>query len=63
MTNILRGCSHSFMFKLPYLLAPPIAPTADILSCIRAVGTFTPRNERVITLHELWYRYVSESGN
>ena len=23
-----RGCSHSFMFRLPYLLGPPIAPTA-----------------------------------
>ncbi len=31
MTNILRSCSHSFMFRLPYLLAPPIAPTADTL--------------------------------
>ncbi len=31
MTNILRSCSHSFMFRLPYLLDPPIAPTADTL--------------------------------
>jgi AAA+ ATPase superfamily predicted ATPase len=26
--GVFRGCSHSFMFKLPYLLDPPVAPTA-----------------------------------
>jgi len=29
MANLFRSCNHSFMFRLPYLLAPPIAPTAD----------------------------------
>ena len=28
-----------------------------------AAGPFTPRKERVVTQHELWYRYVPESGN
>jgi len=30
-TVTFRGCSHSFMFQLPYLLAPLIAPTAKVL--------------------------------
>jgi hypothetical protein len=29
----------------------------------RAAGPFTPRNERVVTLHELWHRYIPEPGN
>jgi len=29
----------------------------------RAARPFTPRNERVGTLHELWQRYISESSN
>jgi len=29
----------------------------------RAAGPFTPRNGREVTLHELWYRYISESSN
>jgi len=28
-----------------------------------AAGPFTPRNERAVTLHELWHRYMYESGN
>ena len=28
-----------------------------------AAGPFTPRKEHVVTHHELWYRYVPESGN
>ena len=26
--GVFRGCSHSLMFRLPYLLGPPVAPTA-----------------------------------
>lgn len=26
-TKLFRGCSHSFMFKLPYLLDSQVAPT------------------------------------
>src|SRR5262249_46762718 len=29
MTNRFRGCSHSVMFRLPHLLDPQIAPTAE----------------------------------
>jgi len=28
--NLFRGCSHSFMFKLPYLLDPLVAPTTEL---------------------------------
>ena len=57
-----RGCSHSFMFRLPYSLDPPVAPTAANPSR-RAAGPFTPRNAHLVTQHEPWYRYVPESGN
>ena len=33
------------------------------LEVLWAAGPFTPRHERVVTHHELWYRYVPESGN
>ena len=29
----------------------------------RAAGPFTPRRTHVVTHHELWYRYVPESGD
>jgi hypothetical protein len=29
MTNQCRGCSHSLMFRLPHLLGPQVAPTAE----------------------------------
>jgi hypothetical protein len=31
MTHRFRGCSHSLMFRLPHLLGPQIAPTAEAL--------------------------------
>ena len=61
-----RGCSHSLMFRLPYLLGLQVAPTSRApvaLQSHRAARPFTPRNERVVTLHELWYRYIPESSN
>ncbi len=60
--SIFRGCSHSVMFRLPCLLGPPVAPTA-VGFAHRAAGPFTPRNGRVVTLHELWHRYIPEPGN
>jgi hypothetical protein len=60
--SIFRGCSHSIMFRLPCLLDPPVAPTA-VGFAHRAAGPFTPRNGRVVTLHELWHRYIPEPGN
>jgi hypothetical protein len=29
MTNQLRGCRHSVLFRLPHLLGPQVAPTAE----------------------------------
>ena len=60
--SIFRGCSHSVMFRLPCLLGPPVAPTA-VGFAHRAARPFTPRNERVVTRHELWHRYIPEPGN
>ena len=34
MTNQFRGCSHSLMFRLPHLLGPQVAPTAEALSLL-----------------------------
>ena len=34
-----RGCSHSFMFRLPCSLDPQVAPAADFLQGSRAVYT------------------------
>src|SRR5438132_6774938 len=34
MTNRFRGCSHSVMFRLPHLLGPQVAPTAEALSLL-----------------------------
>jgi hypothetical protein len=56
MTNRFRGCSHSVMFT-PRLLLP------QKRNVFWAAGPCTPRKERVVTHHELWYRYVPESGN
>ena len=50
------------MFRLPYLLDPPVAPTAANPSR-RAAGPYTPRNAHLVTQHGPWYRYVPESGN
>lgn len=55
-----RGCSHSFMFGLPYLLDSLVAPTVPI--SWKAAKPFTPRNEHAVTHHGLWYRYVPETG-
>jgi len=60
--GLFRGCSHSLMFGLPYLLGPLVAPTTVALGAKRAAGPFTPRNEHVVTLHEPWHRYVPVYG-
>jgi hypothetical protein len=51
------------MFRLPYLLVLQVAPTSTAFLRHRAARPFTPRNGRVVTLHELWYRYIPESSN
>ncbi len=54
--------SHSFMFRLPRSLDPPVAPTAEVQH-FRAAGSFTPRIARLVTCPEMWYRYVSDTSN
>jgi hypothetical protein len=57
-----RGGSHSVMFRLPCLLAPQMAPTAQARSptgsrdvyATQWTGSYLP---------ELWYRYMTESDN
>jgi hypothetical protein len=34
VTNQFRGCSHSVMFRLPHLLDPQVAPTAEAQSLL-----------------------------
>jgi hypothetical protein len=60
--EVSRGCSHSFMFRLPCSLGPQIAPTAVGLSH-GAAGPFTPRNEAEITLSNCGIATCLTSGN
>jgi len=57
---LFRGCSHSVMFRLPYLLGPQIAPTAEFLQGGQAVYT---TQWTCGYPQELWYRYIPKSGN
>jgi hypothetical protein len=41
MTNRFRGCSHSMMFRLPHLLGPQVAPTAEALSLLGSRAVYT----------------------
>jgi hypothetical protein len=43
------------------LLDPPTAPTASLSRW--AAGPFTPRVDHAVTRHDLWFRYMPESGN
>ena len=39
--NLFRGCSHSIMFRLPYLLDPLVAPTTGPLSAQGGRAVYT----------------------
>src|SRR5712671_3767007 len=41
MANRFRGCSHSIMFRLPHLLGPPVAPTAEALCLLGSRAVYT----------------------
>src|SRR5262249_10048382 len=41
MTNRFRGCSHSVMFRLPHLLDPQVAPTAEAQSPLGSRAVYT----------------------
>jgi hypothetical protein len=57
-----RGCSQFVMFRLPRLLDPPVAPTAETMR-LWVARPFTPRRTRLVTCPEQWYRYVSVTSN
>jgi|GEM_PF-3942036 len=55
---------QSFRYvQAPVLASPPGCTHRRGLSFPRAARTFTPRNNHVVTHHELWYRYVSDTDN
>jgi len=54
---VIPLCSSSHTRSPPGLYLPLK------LRVFKAAETFTPRNEHVVTHHELWYRYMHESGN
>ena len=57
-----RGCNHSLIFRLPYLLGPPTVLT--IRNCIpSATGPYTPGSTCAVTEHRLRHHYVSEPDN
>ena len=58
--GLFRGCSHSFIFRLPHLLGPLVAPTRDLS---QAAGPFTPRIAQVVAHSRMWHRYVPDPGN
>jgi hypothetical protein len=50
-------CAGSPTREAPRLLLP------QKRKVFQAAGPCTPRTERAVTRHELWYRYVPASGN
>ena len=61
-TTSFRGGSHFVMFRLPWSLAPQVAPTAQTLCPAGSQGVYATQwtGSR---LPELWYRYMTESDN
>jgi len=57
-----RGGSHSIMFRLPCLLAPQMAPTAQARSPTGSQDVYATQWTGSY-LPELWYRYMTESDN
>ena len=61
-TTLLRGGSHSVMFRLPCLLAPQVAPTAQTQRPTGSQGVYATQWTGSC-LPELWYRYMTETDN
>ena len=57
-----RGGSHFLMFRLPWSLAPQVAPTAQVLLPAGSRGVYTTPWTGS-HLPELWNRYMTESDN
>ena len=55
---VIRSWSGSHTCEASRLLLP-----RQLCTSHRAARPFTPRKERVVTLHGLWHRYISESSN
>ena len=60
--HAFRGCSHSVMFRPPCSLDPQIAPTAVNYNSQGGRAVYTTQWTCGYP-HELWYRYMPESGN
>ena len=56
------GGSHSVMFRLPCLLAPQVAPTAQTQRPTGSQGVYATQWTGSC-LPELWYRYMTETDN
>ena len=61
-TTSLRDGSHFVMFRLPWSLAPQVAPTAQSLFPVSSRGVYTTQWTGSY-LPELWYHYMIESDN
>ena len=59
---LFRGGSHSVMFRLPCLLAPQVAPTAQARSPTGSQDVYATQWTGSY-LPELWYRYMTETDN
>ena len=58
----LRGGSHFVMFRLPWSLAPQVAPTAQALCPAGSQGVYATQWTGSY-LPELWYHYMTETDN
>ena len=56
-----RGCSHSLMFRPPYLLDPRVAPTVA-RSVLGSWALYTTQNSACY-LPEQWHRYLTDTDN
>ncbi len=56
-----RGCSHSLMFRPPYLLDPLVAPTVA-RSVLGSWALYTTQNSACY-LPEQWHRYLTDTDN
>jgi len=61
-TTLFRGGSHFVMFRLPCLLAPQVAPTAQGLNPVGSQGVYATQWTGGCP-PKLWYRYMTESDN
>src|SRR4030042_724137 len=59
---LFRGGSHFIMFRLPWSLAPQVAPTAQALCPVGSQGVYATQWSGS-RLPELWYPYMTESDN